>query len=62
MWQVTKTVNISEFPTDILISELHNRLGDYLHDPEPKHEPHLEQQPEQNLHDLRKSLLRVLHR
>jgi len=43
MWQVSRSVHISEFPTDILIKELYNRVGDFLYDEEPKHEPHLEE-------------------
>ena len=58
-WSVSKSVNISEFPTEILIKELYNRIGDFMHDEEPRHEPHLESQPITSLQALRESLLRV---
>ena len=42
-WTVTKTVNISEFKTGILILELYNRLDDYVNDPEPKYDPFIDE-------------------
>ena len=42
-WTVTKTVNISEFKTGILILELYNRLDDYMNDPEPQYDPFIDE-------------------
>lgn len=39
---VTVSVNISQFPTDVLITELYNRIGDWMHDPEPQYDAFLE--------------------
>ena len=39
---ISKTIHLSEFPTDALITELYNRIGDHMVDPEPKHDPVLE--------------------
>jgi len=33
------TVNISQFPTDVLIEELYNRVYDSIHDEEPCFDP-----------------------
>lgn len=41
-WTVTKTVNINEFDTSILVLELFNRIVDHMEDPEPQHDPYLE--------------------
>lgn len=42
-WTVTKTVNISEFKTSILLLELYNRLDDYMNDPEPQYDSFIEE-------------------
>ena len=42
-WEITKTVNVSEFDTGILVLELFNRVIDHMEDPEPKHDLFLEQ-------------------
>ena len=39
---VNVTVNISQFPTDVLIEELYNRIVDHMEDPEPQYDPVLE--------------------
>jgi len=36
---VNVTVNISQFPTDVLIEELYNRVYDSIHDEEPCFDP-----------------------
>ena len=51
-WKVTKEVNISEFGTNVLIAELFNRIGDYTHDPEPKHDPTLERLSPERLEEI----------
>lgn len=42
MSSVTISVDIDRFSTDVLITELFNRIDDHLNDPEPKHDPKLE--------------------
>lgn len=42
MSKVTVSVDISKFPTDVLITELYNRIGDWIHDPEPQYDAYLE--------------------
>ena len=42
MPSVTVSVDIDKFSTDVLITELFNRIDDHLNDPEPKHDPTLE--------------------
>ena len=39
---ISKTIYLSEFPTDVLITELYNRISDHMEDPEPQHDPALE--------------------
>jgi len=39
MSKVTVTVDIDQFKTEDLLKSLIDRIDDYLHDPEPKHEP-----------------------
>lgn len=41
MTSISINVSISQFPTDILVEELFNRIGDHMLDPEPKHDPFL---------------------
>jgi len=36
---VTVSVNISQFPTDVLITELYNRVYDDMNDEEPRYDP-----------------------
>jgi len=40
---ISKTIYLSEFPTDVLITELYNRLVDYMEDPEPQFDPTIEE-------------------
>jgi len=40
--KVTVSVDISQFPTDVLITELYNRITDHMEDPEPRYDPKLE--------------------
>ena len=42
MTSISINVSISQFPTDVLMEELYNRIGDHMVDPEPKHDPVLE--------------------
>jgi len=37
--KVTVSVDISQFPTDVLITELYNRIYDNMNDEEPRHDP-----------------------
>ena len=39
---VTVSVSISQFSTDVLITELYNRIGDWIHDPEPQYDEFLD--------------------
>ena len=39
---VTVSVSIGQFSTDVLITELYNRIGDWIHDPEPQYDAFLE--------------------
>jgi len=41
--KITKDIYIREFPTDVLITELYNRLVDYMEDPEPQFDPTIEE-------------------
>jgi hypothetical protein len=59
-WKVTKEVNISEFGTDVVLAELFNRIGDHIHDPEPRHDPILENMPEERLETLLTAIRKVL--
>lgn len=49
-------VNISQFPTDVLITELWNRVYDHLHDEEPKSDTTLETLPHYEKDSLRQAL------
>lgn len=40
--KVTVSVSIAQFPTYVLITELYNRIGDHMHDPEPQYDEYLE--------------------
>jgi hypothetical protein len=35
---ISKTIHLSDFPTDALIEELYNRIYDSIHDEEPRHD------------------------
>ena len=59
-WKVTKEVNINEFGTDVILAELFNRIGDHIHDPEPQHDPILENMPEERLETLLTAIRKVL--
>ena len=37
--KVTVSVDISQFPTDVLITELYNRIYDDMNDEEPRYDP-----------------------
>ena len=37
--KVTVSVDISQFPTDVLITELYNRVYDDMNDEEPRYDP-----------------------
>ena len=36
---ISKTIHLSEFPTDALITELYNRIYDDINDEEPRYDP-----------------------
>jgi len=36
---ISKTIYLSEFPTDVLITELYNRIYDDMNDEEPRYDP-----------------------
>ena len=36
---ISKTIHLSEFPTDALITELYNRIYDDMNDEEPRYDP-----------------------
>ena len=55
-WSVSKSVNISEFPTEILIKELHNRVYDHLNDEEPQMDYTLGALPHYEKDSLRQAL------
>ena len=59
-FKVTKEVDINEFGTDVVLAELFNRLGDHLHDPEPKYDPFLESMDRRDMKELMDSLKRVI--
>jgi len=59
-WKVTKEVNISEFGTDVVLAELFNRIGDHIHDPEPRHDPILENMSQERLENLLTAIRKVL--
>ena len=42
MSSVTISVDIDKFSTDVLITELYNRIVDHMEDPEPQYDPVLE--------------------
>jgi hypothetical protein len=42
---ISKTIYLSEFPTDVLITELYNRIYDDMHDEEPRYDPLLNDIP-----------------
>ena len=54
---VNVTVNINQFSTDALITELYNRIDDHLNDPEPKHDPTLEGMTANELHNIASTLV-----
>lgn len=49
-------MNISQFPTDVLITELWNRVYDHLHDEEPQSDTTLETLPHYEKDSLRQAL------
>ena len=53
---ISINVSISQFPTDILVEELFNRIGDHMLDPEPQHDPFLESLTDKEKTDIRISL------
>ena len=59
-FKVTKEVDINEFGTDVVLAELYNRLGDHLHDPEPKYDPFLERLSREEIKELMDSVKRVM--
>ena len=59
-WTVTKTVNINEFSTSIMVMELYNRIDDHMNDPEPQHDPFLEQLTPCQLLQLKEELRKVI--
>ena len=50
------SVNLSEFPTDVLITELWNRVYDHLHDEEPQVDATFDTLPYYEKDSLRQSL------
>lgn len=59
-WTVTKTVNISEFETGILVLELYNRIDDYMNDPEPQSDPFLEQMKPCELIQMKEEIRKLI--
>ena len=57
---VTKTVHIQEFPTDVLVGELYNRIYDSIHDEEPRSDRFLESLGEYEKDDLRQALMNLV--
>jgi len=57
---VTKTVHIEEFPTDVLVGELYNRIYDSIHDEEPRSDRFLESLGEYEKDDLRQALMNLV--
>ncbi len=57
---VTKTVHIQEFPTDVLVGELYNRIYDSIHDEEPRSDRFLESLGEYEKDDLRQALTNLV--
>lgn len=53
---ISINVSISQFPTDILVEELFNRIGDHMLDPEPKHDPFLESLSDKEKTNIRMAL------
>jgi len=53
---ISINVSISQFPTDILVEELFNRIGDHMLDPEPQHDPFLESLTDKEKTDIRIAL------
>jgi hypothetical protein len=50
------SVNLSQFPTDVLITELWNRVYDHLHDEEPQVDATFDTLPYYEKDSLRQSL------
>ena len=59
--KVTVSVSIAQFPTNVLITELYNRIGDHMHDPEPQYDEYLEGHPRPDrLQDLQTALRKLI--
>lgn len=56
MSKVTVTVDIDQFKTGDLLKALIDRIDDYLHDPEPKHDPYLQNLSKRTLEEMLRSL------
>ena len=54
--EINVKVSIRDFPTDVLITELWDRVYDHLNDEEPKSDPPLETLPHYEKDSLRQAL------
>lgn len=54
--QVTIRVDIDMFDTPTLMSELYERIGDHLYDPEPQHDSYLDAIDKAEKEDMLKAL------
>ena len=50
------SVNLSQFPKDVLITELYNRVYDHMHDEEPQSDETFESLPHYEKDSLRQAL------
>ena len=57
---VTKTVHIEEFPTDVLVGELYNRIYDSIHDEEPVSDRFLDKITTSQKEDILSTLTKVV--